>query len=57
MKGLDETLEYKVEGLSANLKENLHARAALKEIAEVISEFSMLIAEESERRINTRELK
>lgn len=56
MKGLDDLLKYKVEGLSADLKENLHAKMAFREIAEIISEFSTLIAEESEGAINTREL-
>ena len=56
MKDMDELLKYGVEGLSDALKENLHTKEAFKEIVEVIGEASTLISEESEGKINIREL-
>ena len=56
MKDVDEISDYSVERLSEALKENLHTREAFKEIAEAITEASMLINGESEGRTDTREL-
>ena len=56
MKNVDKLLNYRVEGLSDALKENLHTKEAFKEIVEVIGEASTLIHERSEGRINIREL-
>ena len=56
MKDMDELLKYGVEGLSDALKENLHTKEAFKDIVGVVGEASWLINEESEGRINIREL-